>query len=158
MHAAVAGLLPRRETIREEFLARIADEMHEPVRDEVARQMRQRGNASEYWQSHGGLDRATAAERDAIVGRYRLWLADGLEPWMLSIYPILDENVWVGARDEPGGVIDVLLLADAIGLQAYNWSQDLERSPFRRLDVVAASDPALVVLAELYSQSIAAYA
>ncbi len=120
--------------------------------------MRQRDNAFDYWQERGGVDAGVSAERDAILGRYRVWLAEDLEPWMLSVYPILNENVWVGERDEPAGVIDVLLLADAMGLYAYNWQLDLEHSPFRRLDVVVASDPALVVLAELYSQSIAAYA
>jgi hypothetical protein len=152
------GLLRNETPSHEDFLNRIDSELSEAVRDEVWRQMRQRDNAFNYWNERGGVDAGVSAERDAILGRYRAWLAEDLEPWMLSIYPILNENAWVGERDEPSGVIDVLLLADAMGLYAYNWQLDLERSPFRRLDVIVSSDPALVVLAELYSQSIAAYA
>jgi len=151
------GLYRDERPRREDFLGRIAYEVREPVQDEVGRQMRQRPNAYAYWEERGGLDGATSTEVDAIVERYRRWLIGGLLPWMVSIHPVLDENVWVGARDEPGGMVDVLLLADAIGLQAYSWSLDPQRSPFRRLDVVAGADPGLVVLAELYAQSIPAY-
>jgi len=151
------GLLRDERPRREEFLGRIAREVEEPVRDDIGRQLRQRPNAYAYWDERGGIDAATSTEVGAIVERYRRWLTAELEPWMASIYPVLDENVWVGARDETGGVVDVLLLADAIGLQAYNWNLDLERSPFQRPDFVAATDPALVVLAELYAQSIPVY-
>jgi hypothetical protein len=120
--------------------------------------MRQQENANAYWEERGGLDAATRIERDAVVARYAAWLAETLEPWMASIYPVLQANVWVGARDEPGGVINMLLLADAIGLQAYSWNLEVEASPFQRIDVIAASDPALMVLAELYAYSIPTYA
>jgi hypothetical protein len=152
------GLLRDEEPSREEFLSRIEGEVTEAIRDEILRQIRQRDNAFDYWQARGGVDAGAITERNAIISRFRSWLADDLEPWMAAIYPVLNENVWVGARDEPAGVVDVLLLADAIGLYAYNWNLDVERSPFRRLDVIAASDTALVVLAELYSESIGAYA
>ena len=105
------GLYRDERPRREDFLGRIAYEVREPVQDEVGRQMRQRPNAYAYWEERGGLDGATWTEVDAIVERYRRWLIEGLLPWMVSIHPVLDENVWVGARDEPGGMVDVLLLA-----------------------------------------------
>jgi hypothetical protein len=139
------------ETARGQFLAQVAVEVAEPVRDEIERQRGQRNNAYSYWLERGGLDAVAAAESQKIVNRYGRWLTEGLEPWMVSIYPVLNEDVWVGARDDPGGVVDMLLLADAIGLQAYNWNLDMNRSLFHRLDLVAASDPGLVVLGECYS-------
>ncbi len=66
------------------------------------------------------------------------WLDSDLQPWMESIYPVLDEEVWLGPADQEAGVIDLLLLADAVGLSAYSWDLPVGISPFRRLDVVAS--------------------
>jgi len=148
------ALLHDEDTSRHDFLDRVATEVQEPVLDEANRHTSQRKNANDHWRGLGGPQAAADAERDAIVQRYSTWLGEDLKPWMESIYPVLDEVVWVGAPEDQGGLIDVLLLADSIGLQAYNWNLELDRSPFRRLDAVAAGDPGLVVLAEVYAEMI----
>lgn len=143
---------------RAQFLERISIEVHQPVLDDVARQIRQRRNASRYWEERGGVLGAAEAETNAIVRRFGDWIEFRLPGWLESIWPVLDEDVWVGARDESGGMVDVLLLADALGVNAYSWNLHVEESPFRRLDVVAGSSPALVVLGESYCQSVSTYA
>ncbi|QGN34891.1 hypothetical protein [Microlunatus sp. Gsoil 973] len=146
------------EGARGKFLGRISEEVGEPVRDDVFRQIRQRENANRYWDGLGGVDGAARAETEAIVQRFGHWLEDQLEPWLASIYPVLDADVWVGDRDQSGGAVDTLLLADALGLHAYSWNMHVEETPFRRLDVVAGADASLVVLGETYSQSVPAVA
>lgn len=153
----VFGLMNDTEDARQVFIERIAAGVTEPLRDDVARQIRQRDNASRYWDEHGGIDEAVRRERAAIVGRFEMWLDTELRAWLQTIYPVLNPQVWVGDRDEPGGVVDVLLLADSLGVNAYSWNMPADESPFRRLDVVAGADPAMVVLAETYSQSIGVY-
>jgi len=148
------ALLRDEDTSRRDFLDRVATDVQERVLDEANRHTSQRNNAYDHWQELGGPQAAADAERDSIVQRYSLWLGEDLKPWMEAIYPVLDEVVWVGAPEDQSGLIDVLLLADSIGLQAYNWNLELDRSPFRRLDVVVAGDPGLVVLAEVYSEMI----
>jgi hypothetical protein len=152
------GLLQDQEGARSELLERIRTEAAEPVRDDVFRQIRQRDNASRYWDERGGVEGAAATELETLVGRFASWLEFQLGPWLETIYPVLDAHVWVGARDEPGGILDTLLLADAIGLHAFSWGMQVDESPFRRLDVVAGAEPGMVVLAELYSQAVGAFA
>jgi hypothetical protein len=92
-----------------------------------------------------------------ILNRIRFWFENELEPWMGSIYPTLDETVWLGERYSTGA-IDILLLADALGLNAYEWNLEIGASPFRRLDVVGRCDTGMLVLSELYAQSVGAIA
>lgn len=143
---------------RAQFLERIAGELSQPVLDDVARQIRQRDNASRYWDERGGVRGAAQAETNAIILRFGDWLEHQLAGWLESIYPVLNPDVWVGAHDEANGMVDVLLLADALGVNAYSWNLHVEESPFRRLDVVSGSSPALVVLGESYCQSVSAFA
>jgi hypothetical protein len=140
---------------REDFVRHVRTEVREPIRDEVARQMRSRELARSYFEAHGGLERMTEDRVAEVAGLYSSWLDEQLQPWMSAIYPVLDEEVWLGASDEESGVIDLLLLADAVGVNAYSWNMEIGDSPFRRLDVVLRMDPPLVVLSDLYATSVA---
>jgi hypothetical protein len=146
------------QEFRDSFFERIADEAREPIRDEVFRQIRQRDNASRYWDERGGVDGATMVELTVLLQRFRTWVALDLRPWLEDIFPILDPDAWVGEWDRVSGAVDTLLLADAIGMHAYSWGLHVDEPRFRRLDVVAGSEPGMVVLSELYSQSVEAYA
>jgi hypothetical protein len=139
------------------FVGRVDDEVAAPIRDAVERQLAERQNSSRYWEERGGEEAAVEAERSVIRSRVASWLDNDLEQWMRTVLPVLDENVWVGARDEVGGVIDLLLLADAVGVFGYSWNIVPERSPFSRLDVVAGAQLPLLVVAELYAQGMPVY-
>lgn len=143
---------------RNELLARAADDLHEPVRDQVARQLRNSDQARELFEERGDLAQQTETGVQEIVERIRQFLEHDLRNWMQLIHPTLNEEFWVGDRDSPQGVIDLLLLGDALGLNAYVWNADPSESPFRRLDMVARSDLGLLVLGELYAQSAPAVA
>lgn len=151
-------LLHDEDSARAQFLDRAQDVVREPVRDQVARQLRESAGLRQVFEEErGGLGPLTDSGVAEILNRIRLWFEDGLEAWMDSIHPTLDETVWLGERYSTG-VIDILLLADAIGLNAYEWNLEIGESPFRRLDIVGRCDTAMLVLSELYAQSVGAIA
>jgi hypothetical protein len=151
-------LLRDEESARAEFLDRAGDEVRVPVRDQVARQLRESAELRQVFEEErGGLGPLTDAGVAEILNRIRFWFENELEPWMGSIYPTLDETVWLGERYSTGA-IDILLLADALGLNAYEWNLEIGASPFRRLDVVGRCDTGMLVLSELYAQSVGAIA
>src|SRR4051794_22745696 len=73
------SLLENAEDAREGFLERIAEEVIAPVRDDAFRQIRQRDNASQYWDELGGVEGAARVETEVIVQRFLRWLDDRLE-------------------------------------------------------------------------------
>lgn len=139
---------------RDDFCDNAREQLREPVRDEVFRMWRASDEARRALDERGGVEGVAASEVDDITSRIRDWLDHGLEPWMRQIHPALDERVWVGDRDEVGGVIDVLLMADAVGVNAYTWNMSVEESPYRRLDVVARIPLGLLVLSQLYTETL----
>jgi len=146
------GLLEESE--RRDFLEHAAAEASEPIRA-VADEMYRRDNIMQYWDERGGVEIAASVELDLLIDRYQACLEFELRPWLAEIHPIIDADTWIGAqRDGAEGVVDPLLLADAIGLNAYNWNLEIGRSPFGQPDVVTAADPAMVVLSEVYSQTV----
>lgn len=138
---------------RQALVGHIEQEVRSPLLEEVARQMRDRPAADFYFEAHGGLERITADRVAEVAGYYASWLDGGLEPWMASVYPVVDEGAWLGEADDEAGVIDLLLLADAVGLNAYSWGLEIGASPFRRLDIVMRMDVPMVVLTHLYALS-----
>jgi hypothetical protein len=110
------------------------------------------------FQDRGGLETLTDEGVREIMDRIASWLSDDLGEWMAMIHPEVDETVWLGERFTSGGAIDILLLADAVGLTAYMWNFETGESPFRRLDVVGRLDTGMLVLSELYAQSLPAVA
>ncbi|MGO9156411.1 hypothetical protein [Mycobacterium sp.] len=129
-----------------------------PVRDQVARQLRESAELRQVFEEErGGLGPLTDAGVAEILNRIRLWFENELATWMGSIHPTLDETVWLGERYGTGAV-DILLLADAFGLNAYEWNLEIGASPFRRLDIVGRCDTGMLVLSELYAQSVGAIA
>ncbi len=143
---------------RSELLARAADELREPVRDQVARQLRNSDQSRELLEGRGNLSQQTEAGVQEITERIRQFLEHELRDWMQRIHPTLNMEFWIGDRDRSQGVIDLLLLGDALGLNAYVWNVDPSQSPFRRLDMVARGDLGLLILGELYAQSAPAVA
>ncbi len=128
------------------------------MRDQVSRQLRGSDQLREVFEERGDLNGLTNAGLAEILNRVRRWFENDLEAWMTKIYPTLDETVWLGERYGTTGAIDILLLADAVGLNAYVWNLQIGEPPFRRLDVVGRSDTGMLVLSELYSQSLPAIA
>jgi hypothetical protein len=141
------------EEKRADFLVRATEELDEPVRDQIARQLRHSGNLRSAFEEQGGLDALTTAGVGEIVGRVRDWIRAEMRGWMASIHPEVDETVWLGEPYTTTGAIDSLLLADALGLNAYVWNLLPGESPFRRLDIVGGADTGMLVLSELYAQS-----
>jgi hypothetical protein len=140
-----------------DFLGQAEDELREPLRDQVQRQLRRSDAQREVFDERGGLDALTNTGLDEILNRLRRWLENDLEAWMARIHPTLDETVWLGERYGTGA-IEILLLADAVGLNAYVWNIQIGEPPFRRLDIVGRCDTGMLVLSELYSQSLPAIA
>jgi hypothetical protein len=151
-------LLRDEDSARANFLDRAADELRDPVQEQVARQLRGSDALREVFEDErGGLDALTLAGIAEILDRVRRWFENDLQAWMAQIHPTLDETVWLGER--PGtGAIDILLLADAVGLNAYVWNLQIGASPFGRLDIVSRCDTGMLVLSELYAQSLPAIA
>jgi hypothetical protein len=151
----VFRLLRDADDDRQEFVRHVRTEIRTPIRDEVARQMRSRELATSYFEAHGGLERMAEDRTSEVARLYAAWLDEQLQPWMSAIYPVLDEEVWLGAPDQESGVIDLLLFADAVGVNAYSWNMEIGDSPFRRLDMALRMDPPMVVLSDLYATSVA---
>lgn len=150
--------LLRDEDARADFVAQAEDELREPVRDQVARQLRQSDALREIFDERGDLEALTLAGVAGILNRIRGWLENELNAWMVGIYPVLDETVWLGETAGAGGAIDILLLADGVGLNAYVWNLSVGDSPFKRLDIVGQAEIGMLVLTELYSQAAPAHA
>jgi len=156
-------------SVRRSFL-RLFEMLHDEgsTRDEVSNQIRAdlsfsvRSEVTPYLAgrfphesiSQATVDRHIRARVDEIASTYDNWVANSLESWMLTIYPVLDPNVWVGAGDEEAGVVDISLVADAIGLNAWVWNLDLNESPFLRIDAVSRMHKSMVILSHLYSLSV----
>jgi hypothetical protein len=138
------------EQDRRRFLANLSESLREPVADQVAR-MATANNAYDAFEERGGEAEVARHERELIVERFRGWLETSLRAWMAEIHPVVNEEVWLGAPDAPGGVIDALLVADAVGLNCWAWSLRAGESPFRRLDAVGGMDTGLAVITELYA-------
>lgn len=145
--------LRERQSERDEFCNEVAEQVWEPVRDQVRRQIRNSGRMYRVFEERGGEEAVTEAGVTEIVTRIRHWLDQELEDWMAEIHDTVDETRWLGERHGAPGVIDILLLADALGLAAYAWNAEVGASPFRRLDMVAGMPTGLLVLSELYAQS-----
>jgi hypothetical protein len=141
------------ESERAEFCEVIAGELEEPVRDQVRRQIAYSGEMHRLFEERGGENVLIEAGINEIVVRIRSWLDSELDGWMMSIHDQLDETVWLGEPDSPSGVVDIALIADALGLNAYRWNAEVGSSPFRRLDIAATTATGLLVLSELYAQS-----
>lgn len=138
------------EPDRQQFLTKAIETLREPVEDEVHR-MAGSPNADEAFDERGGQQVVAQEEAELIIARYRSWLRTSLRPWMAEIHPILDEVTWLGEPTTPGGSIDILLAADAVGMNCWAWNMAVGTSPFSRLDVAGAMDPGLVVLTQLYA-------
>lgn len=142
------------EESRADFLVRASEEVEEPVRDQVARQLRFSGGLRDIFEDErGGLDGMTTAGVGEIISRVGDWIRTDMPSWMASIHPDLDETAWLGEAYTTRGAIDMVLFADALGLNAYVWNLQPGESPFRRLDVVGGADTSMLVLSELYAQS-----
>jgi hypothetical protein len=128
------------------------------VRDQVARQLRQSDALREVFDERGDFGALSLAGVAEILNRIRHWLEDDLPAWMVGIYPILDETVWLGETGGTPGAIDILLLADGVGLNAYVWNLTVGDSPFKRLDIVGQAEMGMLVLTELYAQAAPAHA
>jgi len=85
---------------------------------------------------------------DTVATELRSWLDDDLADWMAEINPRVDESVWI-----EDGLIDVELLADAIGLVRYDWGLPIGASPFSRVDMARQTPTGLLVLAETYTRA-----
>ena len=148
------ALLRDDDSARNDFLTRVAEEVRGPVRDRADLQIQRSDALSEVFEARGGLETLTEEGVRGIIVRVGRWLTNDLGVWMTQIHSTVDETVWLGEQFSGGGAIDILLLADAVGLNAYMWNLEPGESPFRRLDVVGGvADTGMLVLSELYAQS-----
>ncbi|WP_280829849.1 hypothetical protein [Mycobacterium sp. OTB74] len=149
---AVAVLFElRRDTdAREQYLTTVGDSLHEALRDGYTEELQNRPIAATVTGSDNA-DVLAERERDGMIDQLRGWLTTQLEAWMAEIYPVVRMKDWLQANQPGGRPIDFLLLADAIGLNAYAWDVDPDFQPFKRLDIVAGTEPGLLVLASLYA-------
>ena len=134
---------------REQYLAGVGTTLRDALRDRYTDELQNRPIAARVT----GVDDAEVLadrERDVMIEQLRGWLSTELTAWMAEIYPVVDKEVWLGDR-LGGGAIDLLLLADAIGLNAFAWDVEPDVQPFERLDIVASTEPGLLVLASLYA-------
>ncbi|MDX3192078.1 hypothetical protein PV458_27020 [Streptomyces sp. MN03-5084-2B] len=146
--------LRENEYQRNELCDAAAGELWEPVRDQVNRQIANSDRMYPVFEERGSETALTEAGVGEIVERIRAWLETELDGWMRTIHERLDERLWLGDQHGSPGVIDVALLADALGLNAYVWNAPVGASPFRRLDMTAATPIGILVLSELYAQAI----
>lgn len=147
-------LLRSEATARSNFLTNIQAELVAPVSKAVDRQLSNSENMRSVFDDRGNRSMLIAAEVALIVDRLGTWLENELENWMAAIHYPVDESVWIGERFTQGGVIDLLLLADAVGLTSFAWNVQPGDPPFRRLDMVARADIGMLTVSELYAQSI----
>ncbi|WP_135452980.1 hypothetical protein [Mycobacterium sp. DL99] len=138
---------------RDEFLTRARETLHEPVEVRAQEQMAQSDRLGLVFEERGGLDALTNTGIQNIIARVQQWFVDGLPDWMARIHEPVDQTVWIGERFGSGGAIDILLLADALGLNAYMWNLAPGQSPFEKLEVVVGVDTGTLVLSDLYAQS-----
>jgi len=146
-------LLRDEDAARDNFLQRAVAELAQPVLDHVTRQVQQSDALGPVLNERGGIDALAEASSWGIISRVSQWISDDLAGWMAQIHTPVDETLWLGERFANGGAIDLLLLADGIGLFSYMWDLAPRESPFRRLEVVGGVDTGMLVLSQLYSQS-----
>ncbi|MCC3313645.1 hypothetical protein [Nocardia africana] len=148
---AIRALFAIRENadLRETYLT---DLVRSDLRDAVTAEIRSDFNARPAARlANEDVEAVIADELDAIVDELRTWLSTELTAWMAEIYPIVEVEDWLD-DDRPGGRgIDLLMMADAIGLNSYMWHIDTTAPVFAHLNVVAGTEPGLLVLASLYA-------
>jgi hypothetical protein len=109
-------LLADEDNERDQFMGQIRADVRVPVEYEVSRHWEQRAVA-------GVLMPSASLEQliREILLMFEEWMEAELESWMASIYPTLDPRIWLGSG-EASGVVDVSLVADAIGLIVWVWN------------------------------------
>jgi hypothetical protein len=146
-------LLRDDDDARAGFLTRARETLQEPVAVRAQEQIAESDRLGAVFDERGGLDALTNAGIQNIIDRVQWWFVNDLAGWMARIHEPVDETVWIGERFGSGGAIDILLLADAVGLNAYMWNLAHGQSPFEKLEVVVGVDTGMLVLSELYAQS-----
>jgi hypothetical protein len=119
-------LLADEDNERDQFMGQIRADVRVPVEYEVSRHWEQRAVAGVLMPS-ASLEQLMEERIREILLMFEEWMEAELESWMASIYPTLDPRIWLGSG-EASGVVDVSLVADAIGLIVWVWNLNLQES------------------------------
>ncbi len=145
-------MLDNEDNMRDQVLNQMRADLAFSVRSEITAYLSQRFPYEPV--SEAAVGEQVEARISEIASTYDDWVMNRLESWMSAIYSLLDVHLWVGAQDEDSGVVDIPLVADAIGLNAWIWNLDLSESPFLRIDAVSKMHKSMVILSHLYSLSV----
>ncbi len=136
------------------FLDRAYVAIEEMVAAEMSQYLANRPEVAEETELRGGSADLEASRSAQIVSGNRDFLENGLYQWMEGIYENVNADLWLGASDDVGGIIDLRLIGDAIGLNAWSWGLEPTDSPFLRYDSATSMPLPFVVMMERYGRSV----
>ena len=145
---------------RQHYVDQVGEYLKEPLSAHIGEQLELRGRPHPDAYPAGLTDaelvrELSARESHSITERLKRWLSRDLKAWMAEINPSLNESAWLTPEGRADGGIDLMLMADAIGLNSYAWNARPTDQPFRRLDIPGATEPGLLVLASIYAAAAA---
>jgi hypothetical protein len=143
------GLLSNTNDEIDRFYTRAADQLALSVAELISTQVSLRDSMRQVYEERGGQAEVARQYLDEVIAELRAWLTSDLAGWLAEINPDLSESRWLN-----DGLIDIALLADAIGLIMYTWDLPIGASPFSRLDMARQMPTGLLVLTETYTQAV----